>query len=537
MWNPLAQYIKAHPRAIKDSWMGKLTDKLIRLQPSKYDTTKYPQRLQKVKNRPIRIVFSGMHDNQGVKYAQEALKKRYGQNTIYVFGYDQYQDALRFAQTLDKDRPITVYGYSWGGGDAQRFLNEYKGNVVGAHFMDPVRKDLDQKRVMSIPKRIPTTFTKALPFTPGLLNDVKQATIGNLRYIPSKNFKLLPIASSHGSVDQWVKKVYNYQKANKGLKKAAFLGDYIRNHAVDIQKSGLGKLILRIANALPADYNTKGYSNQLIAQDTKNGEERPIRIFFSGLPDSSMVNFAKKAMEKKYGPGSVFVFGHKQLPEALQFAASLDPNRPVTVYGFSWGSTAAKDFANLYKGNIKGVHFLDPMRKAPSVSPQLRISRKVPVTFTPASTAQRGPVDSAVLDVLRWKPAQNFKILPSVRDHLSIDDWLQQLPKAANYKGNNMTYKQVLRKIAAEEDPYAGMNEKQKNKYIKKRIKAVPKRLPYQDLTPEQRLAYMLRQLKKARLKSTWYAAPGFQMTQRRNFQQLDPETYSKLMQQTAGTL
>ena len=435
MWNPLAQYIKAHPRAIKDSWVGQLTDKILRLEPSQYDTTKYPQRLQKSKKRPIRIVFSGMHDNEGVRYAQEALKKRYGQNTIYVFGYDQYQEALKFAQTLDKDRPVTVYGYSWGGGDAQKFLNNYKGNIVGAHFMDPVRKDIDQKQVMSVPKNIPVTFTKALPYKPGLLNDVKEATIGNLRFAPAKNFKLLPVASSHGSVDQWVRKVYNYQKANKGLQKAAFLSDYIRNHAVDIQNSGIGRLILSVANALPADYNTENYEKQLIQQDKKEKKRGPVKIFFSGLPDSSLVNFAKKAMQKKYGPGSVFVFGHKQLPEALQFAKSLDPDRPVTVYGFSWGSTAARDFANSYKGNLKGVHFLDPMRKAPSVKPQLKIIKKVPVTFTPAETSGRGSVDAAVLDVLRWKPSNRFKILPSVKDHLSIDDWLEELPKAASYRG------------------------------------------------------------------------------------------------------
>ena len=434
MWNPLAQYIKENPRAIKDSWLGQLTDKVLRLEPSKYDTTKYPQRLQKSRNRPIRIVFSGMHDNQGVRYAQEALKKRYGESTIYVFGYDQYQDALRFAQTLDKDRPVTVYGYSWGGGDAQKFLNKYKGNIVGAHFMDPVRKDIDEKKVMSVPKHIPTTFTKALPFTPGLLNDVKQATIGNLRFAPSKNFKLLPTATSHGSVDEWITKVYNYEKAKKGLQKAAFLSDYIRKHPVDIERSALGKLILRVANSLPASYSTSSYKEQLAAQDKNKKKKQPVKIFFSGLPDSQFVGFAKKAMERKYGPGSVFVFGHKQLPQALQFAAELDPDRPVTVYGFSWGSTAARDFADAYKGNLQGVHFLDPMRKAPSVKPLLEIKKDVPVTFTPAKTSQRGPVDAAVLDVLRWKPSKKFKILPTVADHLRIDDWLQELPKAASWR-------------------------------------------------------------------------------------------------------
>ena len=446
MSNLIAEYIKSNPRAIKDTWVGKLTDRILRLEPNSYNTEGYAERLQKSKRRPIRIVFSGMHDNEGVKYAQQALNKKYGQSTIYVFGYDQLDEALRFASGLEKDRPVTVYGYSWGGGDAQRFINAYKGNIVGAHFMDPVRKDLDEKKVMHINKDIPVTFTGAMPYKSGFINDIKEATIDNLRFAPSKKFQILPTAKSHSSVDEMVNKTYKYEQEKKKqqlLEKVAGLGDYIRNNALDIQKSTIGKAILGFANWLPADYDTSNYKAKLENEDEEQ-KKKPVKIFFSGLPDSEMVGFARKALQKKYGPGSVFIFGHKQLPQAIEFASHLDPQRPVTVYGFSWGSTAARDFADMYKGNLQGVHFFDPMRKTPSVDPHLKIKKEVPVTFTAADTAQRGPIDAAQLDVLRWMPDKKFKVLKTVSDHLALDEMLNGLPKAASHTPIKKTWMEQL---------------------------------------------------------------------------------------------
>lgn len=421
--NPIAALIRNNPSVVKSSILGRLTTGVMLAKPSQYNIEKYQEKEDKGIGQNVRIMFSGLHDNNEVRYAEKALRKRYAGSTIYVFGHDQLQDALDFAETIQPNKRVTVYGYSWGGDDARQFINRYQGNIKAAHFLDPVRKDYQNQKILKLDRDVHTTFTPAGPYQKGYINDIKQATIDALRFQPSLKFARLPKVKDHVALDQWLDNVVKYQRKNKLHKKASLLAAYIRNNPKEIEYSRFGQRLLKTLNKIPSDYNTQSYQDKLKSLDPS----KPIKIFFSGFPDSQYIGFSRRAMQDVYGPQNLFMFGHKQLPQAIKLAEYIDHNIPIEVYGYSWGSNAAKNFIDKYKGKIKAIHFLDPMRKTPSQDPILSVSKKTGIkTYTPAKNAH-GKIDAALNDVLRYRPDSDFQIYPIVSQHRAIAEYLRQL--------------------------------------------------------------------------------------------------------------
>lgn len=196
----------------------------------------------------------------------------------------------------------------------------------------------------------------------------------------------------------------------------------IQKDPIKFSQSTLGKLFLWAYNKVPSTYQVSQYKPS----------KSPIRIVFSGMGDSDIANYAKSRFLQRYK--NTYVFGHPQLNQALQFSKNIHPDTPVIVYGYSWGSTAARDFIDQYNGNIVGAHFLDPMRKHPKEDKNLYISKNIPVTYTKANQYTDDELKQSLLNALRWKPTQNMRVLNTVTDHGAIQQWLDNLDKSTKMK-------------------------------------------------------------------------------------------------------
>ena len=120
--NPIKDLIIKDPTALKSTAVGRLTHKILSSLPNKYVTKRYQTKQDQGKGKNVRIVFSGLHDNDDVRYAEETLRKKYANSTLFVFGHNQLEDALQFAKTIEPNKQVSVYGYSWGGDDARKFI-------------------------------------------------------------------------------------------------------------------------------------------------------------------------------------------------------------------------------------------------------------------------------------------------------------------------------------------------------------------------------------------------------------------------------
>ena len=173
------------------------------------------------------------------------------------------------------------------------------------------------------------------------------------------------------------------------------MGHQIRKDPVAFSQTLYGKALTGAFNMVPSSYDTSEYA--------LSKSKDPVRIVFTGMGDSEKNDTSRDIFLRKY-PVDTFIFGHKQLKDALKFADQIK-DRPVIVYGHSWGSNAARLFADTYKGDIQQVHFLDPMRKEMTDAPVLQIKRDIPVTYTPAGKYKDQAFIQSLFDSLRWKPS------------------------------------------------------------------------------------------------------------------------------------
>lgn len=198
--HPLVPKIENTPRKFQRSWMGKTMLKAYQLVPHWFPQRKYvdPQN-----DRPIKIVFSGMGDSVLVNYTDPQFKKRYGDSQVYTFSWSQYDKAMDWCQkNLGKDKPIEVYGYSWGSNAARKFINNYPGNIVSGHFLDPMRPKANQGRRLQITRKdVPITYTPAGDYKDAPL---KTALFNALRYSPAPGMKITAPVENHGAVSQWL---------------------------------------------------------------------------------------------------------------------------------------------------------------------------------------------------------------------------------------------------------------------------------------------------------------------------------------------
>lgn len=215
--------LRKAPRLIRKSPLGKFIFNLAQLIPHEYNTSKYSVAQAKAAKQPIKIVFSGMGDNQAIQYTHTRFKQRYGQDApIYTFGWSQLPQALAFIKKVGKDKPCIVYGFFWGGQAAQKFLNKSGANIIGAHFLDPMRKDVGRHTTLKNKKKIPTDFTAAQKYAPG---DFRRTAFDVLRYRPAQTMQLLGPVSSHGAVNQWLQLLQKPQ-----MNKAASIKRAIKNY-------------------------------------------------------------------------------------------------------------------------------------------------------------------------------------------------------------------------------------------------------------------------------------------------------------------
>lgn len=208
------------------------------------------------------------------------------------------------------------------------------------------------------------------------------------------------------------------------MKLSELLGLQIKKNPVGFAKTPYGKALTAGFNMVPSSYTTADYK----LSDSK----QPVRIVFTGMGDSQQNDRSRDIFISKY-PEDTFIFGHKQLQDALDFATQIK-DRPVIVYGHSWGSNAARLFTNKYKGNIQQLHFLDPMRKQMTDAPILQVEKDVPITYTPAGKYKDKPFIQALFDSLRWKPSKTMIIRERVPYHNSVQEWLNNLQAAKAVK-------------------------------------------------------------------------------------------------------
>lgn len=191
---------------------GKLIYSLYSMIPSTYDVDSY--RAYK-DQQPVKIIFTGVGDSDLSKISKNQFNKRYPDKKLYFFGWPQYQQAMIFASRLDPKQPVQVYGHSWGSNAARKFIQNYQGNIVGGHFFDPMRRDVQGDKTLQITKDVPITYTPIVEQP----RNIKTALHNALRWQPSQRMLVTQAASKHDSVSQWlnildkpeeVKKVANF---------------------------------------------------------------------------------------------------------------------------------------------------------------------------------------------------------------------------------------------------------------------------------------------------------------------------------------
>ena len=190
----LIDKIKQNPLAFSLSPMGRLFTAAYRMVPSTYKTDDYKYKKSK---HPVRIVFSGMGDSQVADYAKTRFQQAFGGQPVYVFGHPQLQEALNFAQQIPRDVPVQVFGYSWGSPTAMRFIKKYDGNIVGAHYIDPMRHAVVDDRVLANSKNIPTTYMTAGQYQH---QPMKNALLAALRMRPKEGMVTLPSIKNHAAL-------------------------------------------------------------------------------------------------------------------------------------------------------------------------------------------------------------------------------------------------------------------------------------------------------------------------------------------------
>ena len=209
---PIIQQIKQNPLAFSMSPLGRLFTAAYRMVPSTYDTMDYKY---KKSDEPIRIVFSGMGDSKHTDYAKKRFQQAYAGKPVYVFGHPQLQQALDFSQQIPRDVPVQVFGYSWGSPTAMKFIDQYNGNIVGAHYIDPMRHAVVDDKVISNKKHIPTTYMTAGQYQN---QPLKNALLNALRMSPAQEMETLMSIKDHAALQQ----ALQYIKQKKHSKAQSF---------------------------------------------------------------------------------------------------------------------------------------------------------------------------------------------------------------------------------------------------------------------------------------------------------------------------
>lgn len=216
-----------------------------------------------------------------------------------------------------------------------------------------------------------------------------------------------------------------------------YIIEQMNQNPVEFSKSPLGKLILGYYKTLPSSYATQDYA-------TPHGYA-PIKIYFSGAGDCDLSHFTSDILKHRYPKDkNTFLFGHQQLQDALRFAKGINKERPVIVYGHSWGSNAAKDFVNTSGLNIISAHFLDPMRKDLQDGPQLPVDVKTKVTYTEALPIPGQDLQNASLRAIRWGAPKGAKVLIPVQNHRAVAQWLHNLDSGELQKAASLRSIQSL---------------------------------------------------------------------------------------------
>lgn len=193
---PIIEQIKKNPMAFSMSPLGRLFTAAYRMVPSTYDTTKYKYRKT---SEPIRIVFSGMGDSDISQYAKDKFKGAFADDNTFIFGHPQLQEALAFVQQVPRQAPVQVFGYSWGSPTAMKFIDRYNGNIISAHYIDPMRHAVVDDKVISNRKKIPTTYMTAGQYEN---QPVKNALLNALRMSKAQDMIQLKSIKNHAALAQ-----------------------------------------------------------------------------------------------------------------------------------------------------------------------------------------------------------------------------------------------------------------------------------------------------------------------------------------------
>ena len=256
----------------------------------------------------------------------------------------------------------------------------------------------------------------------------------------------------------------------------------IKRDPVGFSVTPTGRLLTTLFRSVPSAYDTDQYS---LVQTNK-----PIKIVFSGMGDSQVASYAKDRFTEAYTGQPVYIFGHGQLQQALDFANKIPRQQPVQVFGYSWGSPTAMKFIDKYNGNISKAHYIDPMRHAVVDDAVISNKKNVPTTYmTAGEYGGDRKLKDALLSVLRMQPAQGMTLLPKVKNHMALQQALKYIKQSqqhmqksagcvnraapvvesarldtANKQVNSMNRVYgLLRKVASEEDVRYLFNEKLNN--------------------------------------------------------------------------
>lgn len=231
----IIQQIKQNPLAFSMSPLGRLFTAAYRMVPSTYDTMDYKY---KKSDEPIRIVFSGMGDSKHTDYAKKRFQQAYAGKPVYVFGHPQLQEALDFSQQIPRDVPVQVFGYSWGSPTAMKFIDQYNGNIVGAHYIDPMRHAVVDDKVISNKKHIPTTYMTAGQYQN---QPLKNALLNALRMSPSQDMETLMSVKDHAALQQALQYIKQKKHKAQAFAEALTQANLQKNAKLDIHTSYTGR--------------------------------------------------------------------------------------------------------------------------------------------------------------------------------------------------------------------------------------------------------------------------------------------------------
>lgn len=271
----LISRIKRDPVGFSVTPAGRLLTTLFRSVPSAYDTDQY--KLTQ-KNKPIKIVFSGMGDSKLVSYAKDRFTQAYAGQPVYVFGHGQLQQALDFANKIPRNQPVQVFGYSWGSPTAMKFIDRYNGTINKAHYIDPMRHAVVDDAVIGNRKNIPTTYMTAGKY--GGIRKLHDTLLAALRMKPAQGMVLLPQVKNHMALQQALKHIKQNQQQ---LQKSA-----AQREVIDMTYRDVYKMVKRAADK-PAAVRGKypitnlDYVRAAIGRQLNPVWQRPDQVLFDNV--------------------------------------------------------------------------------------------------------------------------------------------------------------------------------------------------------------------------------------------------------------